>query len=68
VPPRYRIIPIPQARMLVQHDVRTGETWHASMKAPDAWEKIADGPIIEPSQDDPPSDPPLSGLSERSEE
>lgn len=54
--PSYRVIPIPQGRMLILFDVHTGETWHASMKAPEAWEKIADGPPVEWPQDDPPSD------------
>jgi hypothetical protein len=56
----YRVIPIPQGRMLVLFDVFTGETWHASMKDPKAWEKIASGPPVARPQED----PPLSGRTE----
>ena len=59
---RYRVLPVPQARMLVRFDTETGDTWHTHLARPDAWEflevRMPDTAEDEPADAEPDADQP----------
>ncbi|MCZ6782387.1 MAG: hypothetical protein O7G30_03670 [Proteobacteria bacterium] len=59
---RFRVVPVPQARMLVRFDTKTGDTWHTHLARPDAWEflevRIPETAEHEPADTEPDGDQP----------